>query len=135
MNRDRKNGSDGFTLVEVVVALAILAVSLGALLRIFSNDLSRTSQIEAEVVANSLAQTLVARAGMDQPLVNGETSGQFNNGFRWRLHVAPYGDGQDATAAPVVARLLSAIVSWQDGGIERSVSLATLRLAPKGAGQ
>ena len=135
MNRAHKTGSDGFTLVEVVVALAILAVSLGALLRIFSNDLSRASQIEAEVVANSLAQTLLARAGIDQPLVNGETSGQFNNGFRWRLRVAPYVDGQDATAAPEVARLLSALVSWQDGGIERSVSLATLRLAPKGSGQ
>jgi general secretion pathway protein I len=136
MNRHHENVCSGFTLVEVVVAMAILAVSLGVMLRMFSNDLSRASQIEAEVVASSLAQTLLARAGIDQPLLNGETTGQFNNGFRWRMRVAPYGDGQDdATVAPVVARQLSAIVSWQDGGVERSVSLATLRLAPRGAGE
>jgi general secretion pathway protein I len=131
MNRQSHPSSPGFTLLEVIVALAILAISLGALLRIFSNDLNRASETEAQVVANALAQSLLARLGTEEALADGDTAGKFNNGFRWRLRVAPYGDSQDRAAWPVEAHQVTAEVSWLDGGRERSVSLVTLRLAPK----
>jgi general secretion pathway protein I len=123
----------GFTLVEIIVALAILALSLNAILPAISDALWRTSEAEAQAEAASLARSLLAQAGSAVPLNNGAATGRFENGFRWRLQVTPYG-GADQGAA-VRAYKVVAEVSWDDARSERSVALTTLRLGANGAGR
>jgi general secretion pathway protein I len=131
MIKPRAQREGGFTLIEVIVALAILAVSLGALLKIFSSHLIQTSEMEAETVANSLLQSMLNGLGKNQPLVDGDTAGRFTNGFTWRLHIAPYGTPEDQSAWSVSAHQVVAEVDWMNGGRPRSATLETLRLAPK----
>ena len=123
----------GFTVVEIIVALAILALSLNAILPAISDALWRTSEAEAQAEAASLARSLLAEAGSAVALNNGAAAGQFENGFRWRLQVTPYG-GVDQTM-PVRAYKVVAEVSWDDTRSERSVALTTLRLGANGAGR
>ena len=123
----------GFTLVEIIVALAILALSLNAILPAISEALWRTGEAEAQAEAASLARSLLAQAGSAVPLNDGAAAGQFDNGFRWRLQVTPYGGADQAM--PVRAYKLVAEVSWDDARAERSVALTTLRLGANGAGR
>jgi type II secretion system protein I len=129
MNR-REHQSAGFTLIEVLVSLAILAISMAVLLNIFSDSLNRTRMAESEMAAGSLVQSLLAEAGIIRPLRIGDETGEYNNGFRWRLHVEPYGSTEDAQAWSVRAFKVTASVMWGDGGAARSKTLTTLKLAP-----
>jgi len=123
----------GFTLVEIIVALAILALCLNVILTAISDGLWRTGQAEAQAEAASLARSLLAQAGSAMPLPAGEAAGRFDNGFRWRLHVSPYGAANELT--PVRGYLVSAEVFWDDARQERSVALTTLRLGANTAGR
>jgi general secretion pathway protein I len=132
-HRGRRGDRAGFTLVEIIVALAILALCLSVLLNTISDALWRTGEAEAQAEAASLARSLLAQAGGAVPLRDGETAGQLDNGFRWRLQVVGYG-GADQLPS-VRAYTVTAEVFWDDARRERSVALTTLRLGPNTAGQ
>jgi general secretion pathway protein I len=131
MSSARTSPDGGFTLIEVLVALAILAVSLVALLGVFGNGFHLAAHIRDRSIATSLAQSLLATTVEGASLRTGETVGRFADGFRWRLHIAPDGETNDGDGVPVRALQVSATVAWTDGRFERSVTLDTLRLAPK----
>jgi general secretion pathway protein I len=126
--RLRRGGQAGFTLVEIIAALAILALALSVLLPTISDALWHTSEAGAQVEAASIARSLLAQAGGAVPLPNGEAAGRLDNGFRWRLHAEPYGASSDPQLSPVRAYRLTAEVFWDDAQRERSVALSTLRL-------
>lgn len=123
----------GFTLIEAVVALAILGLGLAALIPVFGDVLDRNFRSSSQVMAASLAQSLTARLGADLALVPGTSRGSLDNGYRWELAVAPYGADEDRAAWPMAPYQVQATVLWQAGGRERSVTLTTLRLVPKEA--
>src|SRR5262249_42828567 len=100
---ERPNGEDGFTGVEVVVALTILALALGVLLNVMSTSIRQTGQAETVVAAGSLAQSLLAKIGTELPLRDGQITGQSEHGFRWRVQIDAYGDGTDRREWPVAA--------------------------------
>lgn len=121
----------GFTLVEVIVAIAILSVALSGLLAAIGNALRQTAQSDRMAEAGSLAQSLLARLGPEVPLGERHDVGQSANGFRWRLNCQGFGDANDRQQWPMSAYEVSIEVSWNDGFRERSFTLTTLRLAPK----
>lgn len=122
----------GFTLVEVIVAIAILSVGLSVLLSTIGNALRQTGQAEKMAEAASLAQALLARLGPEIPIGERQEAGQFKNGFRWRLSSQGFGGANDRQQWPLSAYRVSIDVLWEDGIRERSFTLTTLRLAPKG---
>ena len=77
----------GCTLLETIAALAI---TLAALLPIFSNALKNQDRLTDEGTAIALTESKLAILGRDAPLTDGATEGKFDNGFGWRLEVAPY---------------------------------------------
>lgn len=118
----------GFTLVELLVSLAILAVALGVLFTSISGALDRARESKNEMVATSLVQSLIARAGTERTLQDGTTSGAYTNGFAWRLRVSPYGDDDDRKAWQVAAYVVEASVSWRHGNDTHTRRLTTLRI-------
>ena len=48
--------NSGFTLIEVLIALAIVSISLGALISISSQDISRAEKMQKNMIANWVAQ-------------------------------------------------------------------------------
>ncbi len=116
----------GFSLLEVLVAFAILAMALGVLFQVFSSGM-RNTQIaarhsEAMIVAESrLAET--AAGDLEEGGDNGESGP-----FRWSTRVAPY-PLDDAFSSPAVELMeVSVKVEWKEYGKGRSVALNTLRL-------
>jgi general secretion pathway protein I len=123
----------GFTLVEVIVAIAILSVALSVLLGTIGNAIRQTGQAGRMAEAGSLAQSLLARLGPEVPIGARQEAGQFANGIRWRLSSQEFGEADDRQQWPMGAYRVSVEVLWEDGVRERSFVLTTLRLAPKEA--
>ena len=121
---------DGFTLIELLVSLAILAVSLTVLFGAISSALDRTRENRNEMIATSLAQSLLERAGTQWPLRESTSSGLYSNGFGWRLRVRPFGDDDDRKAWQASAFVVEATVSWHHGALTRSRTLTTLKIVP-----
>jgi prepilin-type N-terminal cleavage/methylation domain-containing protein len=130
-NRLSRTGSeDGFTLIEILVSLAILGVSLAALLGVFSTSLDRARQSEDEMAARTLARSLIEQeAGVSDPQW-GAQSGRMGNRYSWQVNLQPYGA---PPASGVTLAVVTAQVSWAGSGGTRSLTLSSLRaVAPQG---
>jgi len=116
------------SLLEVLIALAIAALSLGALAQG-----SMTGLQSARVAAHYEEAVSRARshlAGLDPAVSPGEHSGEDGGGFAWRVLVVPETTpaGPGNGAGRPMLYTVRATVSWRMDGGERSVSLATERL-------
>ncbi len=78
----------GFTLLEVLVALAVLSIALGALLPLFAGGLQGAAVAGDQVMATLAAKSLLAELEAG-PLMPGTTGGDLEGGGRWRLDVQP----------------------------------------------
>ena len=118
------NDRRGFTLVELLVSLAILSVALAVLFGAISSSLDRTRKERNDAAATSLVQSLLARGSAGEQAGEGTDT----NGYRWRLAVTPYGTADDAKARHVQAFLVRASVTWDEGHQTRMKTLTALRL-------
>jgi len=68
--------SSGFTLIEVLVALAIVAVALSAGMRALAQSADGASSLKARTLASWVAENRLARAQLGDPTASGNTAGQ-----------------------------------------------------------
>ena len=129
MSKRADHGCEGFTLVEVLVALTILSTSFAVLLEVFSTSLNRVRESRAEINAVALAQSLLAEVGPVITAAPTDSRGVLGKGFTYRLHIERYGTSDDQRAWNTNAMTISASVLWDDD--KRSVTLTTLRVPPK----
>lgn len=125
--------SRGFTLLEVVVALAIAGLALVGLFQAGSAGLFSVDTAARAEEAVERAQSHLAAVGRDAALVAGDSTGDDGGGYRWRLRVHPVTARQIPAAAGLAAQTttlfsVEVAVSWRTRGRERSVVLRTLRL-------
>lgn len=118
----------GFTLIEVIAALAILSVAVGVLFATLSDGFFNQNKARGLAQASSLAQSILARAGTEFLLQPGVQSGEESNGLRWKLSIMPYGTPADREAWPVDAFEINVEVFVNDQSREPVFSLKTLRL-------
>jgi len=131
---NRSKFEKGFSLLEVLVAFSILAVTLGVLLNIFGGGLRLAGVSDDTARAASFAQSRLAQVGVAEELTEGETRGDFDERFRWIVRVQPYevmDEEIDTENLPVQLYLVNVRVEWNDRGRPRSLALTTLRLAAK----
>ena len=126
--RDDRHAA-GFTLIEVLVAFTIGAITLGAMYEIFATGMrsSAASQHlrEASLIAES---SLDALTGV--PVAAGETSdrvGRYGRRavIRPRVDLLPNG-----TRLGVIPYEINIQVSWLDGARQRDVTVSTIWLGP-----
>ena len=118
----------GFTLLEVLVAFAILAVAMTALLQGFGQGLTAARRTDAASEALAEARTMLDRVGTETALTPGVTQGSAA-GLEWRLEIAPRKSALDQVKSERPYALLDVVVTVAgEGGAP--VSLTTVRLAP-----
>ncbi len=131
IGHNRARNDSGFTLLEILVALAILGMSLSIILGVFSVALDRTRQAQQRLEAANLAQALLLRAETASPETLQDSAGSTPSGFTWRLHIEDYGTSDDHSNWPERVVRVATTVQWDDHGRTKSLTLATLRLLPK----
>ena len=124
----------GFSLLEILIAFSILALSLGILLNIFSGGLRRTIVSEEYQQAVIIAQAKMAAAGVELPLDEGQKQGQVLEKYNWSLIMQPLNTDDVAAASEamgVQVYEVSSRVQWMAGDNDRLVELITLKLSKK----
>ncbi len=118
----------GFSLIEVLVAFAILAVAVSVILSLFATGLRNTAVAGEYGVALALAESKMAfLQGMDDArLAPLSQEGEFGGVYRWHSEVRP-ADG-DSGVAGVAMYVLAVRVSWDEAARSRTVDLSTVRL-------
>jgi len=124
----------GFTLLEIIVAFAVLGLALTLLLGTLSGGTRQVRWSADSGRAALHAQSLLDATGVGEVLKPGRSVGEFEDGrYRWVMDVAPYVDRSrppprmvDAFAPRLMQLQLT--VAWGEGGPRERLQLQSLRL-------
>lgn len=131
--------SQGFTLLEVLIAVAILGTAIVVLLLQFSVALRAGSITQNVTVAVLHAREKIEELKMERELSESSQSGTFSDGYEWETQVIPYRhetipeDEQIYADLKVETYQLSSVVKWKDGERTKQVLLTTLKTVRKKA--
>lgn len=116
------SGHRGFTLLEVIIAVAILGASLAILLGAVNKNLILASRSKNLSIASSLAQQKLGEIELEGYPEIGEERGVFEEspGFGWYLTVLPYDIAQLGTEI----RIVILTVTWDEEQKEFTVATA-----------
>ena len=106
-------GQKGFTLLEVIIAVAIMGASLAILLGAVNRNLVMASQSKNQSIAYALAQQKIGEIEMRGYPQVGQEQGTFEEfpGFNWYVNVLPYDIEQLGTEI----RIVMVDIAWDEG--------------------
>lgn len=127
---DARRAVAGFTLIEVMVAIAVVAIALVPLLRLHLLSLDATARAQDLTQAVFLAQERIAGIGVF-PEASDE-QGTFERPelrrFRWYTVVTEDELVLASSAKPIAVRRILVTISWVDGQRERQYTLESYAL-------
>ena len=119
----RVTSSAGFSLLEMVVAISILAFALGTLYQAAGGATRNVRVDEKYAYGVELARSLLADNG-SVPASGVNATGEADGGFDWYVTTVPIAIGRGSTV-PVLHEI-EVGVSWSDGGKRREVVLNSI---------
>lgn len=120
----RRRSDSGFTLLEVIVALAILAAGLLGLIELLSGSLRLSGSARDSTAASMYASQRLEEALLAPRPAEGEESGLFGERYRWTARTTFLPEEEGRPFQPVRVQVT---IRWDEGERERSVSVAATR--------
>ncbi|HXS73058.1 MAG TPA: prepilin-type N-terminal cleavage/methylation domain-containing protein [Rhodanobacteraceae bacterium] len=90
MQKTHPTALRGFTLLEVLAAIALLAFAFAIGLRAMSGAIGNSTRGEAMTTAALEAQSLLDEQGLVLPLQSGLQQGSFADGAHWQLRTSKF---------------------------------------------
>jgi len=127
--------NDGYTLIETLVAVMLLAISLVTIMQLFSGGLRAIRLSNDFERAVFHAQERMEAIRLSPYLVENKLQGQLEDGYRWEavirdLDAAPTADPRKAGILTRFSVTVS--VHWPSGEKDKTFSLDALRTVPLG---
>ena len=127
-----RHQQQGFTLIEIIAAFTILAMTFMVVLEILSNSSANTIKSSERTEIALEASSKMAEIGTTIPVEEGNESGEFDNGHRWNISMVPYDISYEGDTvmdfAPIELYQITLTISWGfDGYEDRVASFRTLR--------
>lgn len=125
----------GFSLLELLVAFAIMAISLAMIYRAVGGSVRNVSSIEDRQKAAWVVESVLAQ--IDGVPERGLALEGQTQEFRWTVRTAPYATGSTEPTAPRLHEVL-VTVAWDESGRQLQVEMSVLKpektvLAPRRA--
>jgi general secretion pathway protein I len=122
------DGERGFTLIEALVALAIIAAVLSSIGAVIGTTVKGTRMIDQRLALTGAAETLLAALPPRNALKPGRQSGELA-GHHWRIDVAPM--SASASEVPQMRFVPLAVNMRMQAPGGPAVQVTTVRLVPK----
>ena len=127
--RLNKPNNDGFSLLEVIVALAIMAMGFVTVLQLFSGSIRSVSLSEQYLKGTTLAHSKLGELEVNNYNVT-EFEGIFpdEKNYRWQLQVSPHASPLNSKEKNIQLSEVTLNVLWEDAGKTRDVEISTLKV-------
>ena len=120
---------NGFTLLEVIAAIMLLAIAFAALMQVAGGAIRLSQNAGEHSEAALWARSLLDTAFTTEPIRAGTTSGRFDRRYSWQLQVTPWRPAGAAPNAQLQLYQLDLEVMWGATVHPQSAHFRTLRLA------
>jgi general secretion pathway protein I len=129
-----RQASRGFTLLEVMLAFVIFAISFATVLEIVAGSMRSVRRASEDTEVALLAQSLMDLVGTEIPVEESEFSGVGMDRYQWRLGIYLYDAGEADTQTLELAELsgvelywVDLDIEWQTGRKPRNTHFSTIR--------
>ena len=116
----------GFSLLELLIAVAIMAMSLAVLYRVMGGSMRTAGVAERQQYALVLAESLLGSHDFVEP--EGWNESGETDGMAWMVRSVPFAtsvSNESPNATPL--HEVSIVISWGSGAAAQTVGLSTLR--------
>lgn len=124
----------GFTLLEVMVAFVIFALSFATVLEIMAGSVGGIRRAGDDTQVALLAQSLMDQVGIEVPLEESRHNGESLDRYRWQMDIRFYepADGnvyvlELAELSGVLLYQVTLDIEWDAGWRQRSARFSTIR--------
>ena len=99
------SGTGGFTLIEVLLAFVVFALSFTVVLEILSGSMRNTVRAKEYTEVALIAQSVMDQVGLDIPLEAGTSSSGESGDYQWQLEINPFVGTADNARSVELAEL------------------------------
>jgi general secretion pathway protein I len=138
--KSRPNFQTGFTLLEVLLAVAILGLAVTVIMQQFSAGLRIGRLSRTYTTATIYAKQKLEELQVEEEIEEKEDSGSFDDGYSWRVRIEPYEEYLEEEDEGLFEHLplemyrMESVVWWDEGEKEKSITLTTLKAVKKKQG-
>ena len=132
-NRGKRNVA-GFTLLEVMLAFVIFALSFATVLEIMTASMRSVRRASDDTQVALLAQSVMAQVGTEIPIEEGQFSGTGMDRYQWRLGIYLYAASGDDVGTMELAEMsgielyqVELDIDWEVGRGQRNLHFSTIR--------
>lgn len=129
-----RNANSGFALIEILVAVSVLAISLVVIFQLFSGGLKSRKLSEHYARGVFHAREKMAEVLLVPDLSEGETQGEFEDAYEWQAVITRVVSGDDEENLPVYQLNINVRITWHEGEKEKSFAIDTLKVVEKEKG-
>ena len=117
----------GFTLIETLVALSLMALVSVSVYSVFSTSIRGSEKSENAILAVRLAKSKLNELSLAGALEMGTQQGTTDHGFDWTFEATPV-DRVSIRDASVPSAAIAVTVGWGEAGNRQSFTLRSFRL-------
>ena len=129
--------SRGFTLLEVMLAFVIFALSFATVLEIMAGTIRSVGRASEDTEVALLAQSLMDLVGTEIPIEEGEYSGTGMDRYQWEMGISLYDTGGQsgdegmntqelADLSGIELYRVDLYVDWETGRRQRELHFSTI---------
>ena len=129
-----RSAAGGFTLLEVLLAFVVFALSFAVVMQILSGSVRNTVRARDFTEASLIAQSVMDQVGLGIPLEAGVQLEGEEGEFRWQVEVHPFAGLPDNPRSLELTELtgvelleIECLVSWGQFPRERTSRFTTVR--------
>jgi general secretion pathway protein I len=129
-----KSRAGGFTLLEVMLAFVIFALSFATVLEIMAGSMRSVRRASDDTEVALLAQSVMDMVGTEIPVEEGQFSGTGMDRYDWQLGIYLFESGNDGVGTQELAEMsgielyqVELDIDWETGRNRRGLHFSTIR--------